>query len=191
GADDQEGLRHPGVREEIAVYRGRPRVHHVAYARRRPRPFPDEALSPEPESKAGADERGADQPERRIGGGHTAPIACMSRSSVRRPASSTRPESASIAPVTSTGTVSPMTSEATPMSHGEAASPSRCMTIVVTAKPRARRSAGRTLAMAAFSGPTFTNSSNRVTNIDGQNTLGDGARTACTGNASEPASGDP
>src|SRR2546426_5481779 len=44
-------------------------------------------------------------------------------------------------PVTSTGISRPTTSEAAPMSHGEAASPSRCMSIVVTAKPRARSSA--------------------------------------------------
>src|SRR5205814_2238691 len=78
------------------------------------------------------------------------------------------------------GRCKPTRSDASPMIHGEAASPSRCMSIVVTAKPRARSSAGSTLAMAALSGPMLTNSRTSVTNIAGQKTAGCGARTANT-----------
>ena len=65
------------------------------------------------------------------------------------------------------------------------------MSIVVTAKPRARSSAGSTLAMAALSGPMLTNSRTSVTNIAGQNTAGCGARTANTVKTIEPASDQP
>ena len=93
--------------------------------------------------------------------------------------------------MTSTGSVRPTASEATPISHGEAASPSRCITPVVTANPRARRSAGSTLAIAALSGPMFTKSSSSVRNVAGQKIAGDGASTAGSVKASEATSDQP
>src|SRR5438067_565776 len=72
----------------------------------------------------------------------------------------------------------PPRSEISPMIHGEAASPSRWISIVVTAKPRARSWAGSTLAIAALSGPMLKKSSTSVTNIAGQKTAGCGARMA-------------
>jgi len=91
----------------------------------------------------------------------------------------------------STGVRSPMLSEAVPMSQGEIASPSRCISIVVNANPRARRLAGSTLAMAALSGPMLTNTRSSVPNMAGQNTAGDGASTAARVNGSEAASDHP
>ena len=72
------------------------------------------------------------------------------------------------------------------MIQGDTASPSRWTAIVVSAKPRARRSGGSTFAMAAFKGPMLKKSRKRVTNIDGQKTFGVGESTAGIVNAIEP-----
>ena len=63
--------------------------------------------------------------------------------------------------------------------------------MVVTANPRARRSAGSTLAIAALSGPTLMKSKNRAANIAGQKTAGVGERTAKRVNTSEVVSDHP
>src|SRR5207253_10141275 len=63
--------------------------------------------------------------------------------------------------------------------------------IVVTAKPRARRDAGSTFAVAALSGPMFTKTSTSVTNIAGQKTSGSGASTASIVNTIDATSDQP
>ena len=84
-----------------------------------------------------------------------------------------------------------MPSDAAPMSHGEIASPSKCISMVVSANPRARRMAGSTFAMAALSGPMLTNTRSSVPNMAGQNTAGAGESTAASVNGNEAASDHP
>ena len=63
--------------------------------------------------------------------------------------------------------------------------------MVVSAKPRERRSAGKAFAIAAFNGPMLMKSRSSVTNIAGQKTNGFCDRTAGTVKRMETTSDTP